>query len=215
MYEFARGPLVSIAFAVFIGGSFYRIISTILLAKKEKVILPFVSPRHGLRSIIHWIIPFGSRNWRIHPSFTILPFMFHICLLLTPVLTLGHIMLWRESWSLSWWSLPPVLSTLMTIIVILGGIIFFLRRIADPTVRFVSSWSDFVLVIIVIAPFVTGFMAHQQICDYNAIITIHMISGALWLVIIPFTRIVHMLFFPLTRAYMGGEFGYVRNARDW
>jgi hypothetical protein len=40
-------------------------------------------------------------------------------------------------------------------------------------------------------------------------------SGALWLMIIPFTRIVHMLFFPFTRAYMGNEFGYVRNARDW
>jgi hypothetical protein len=32
---------------------------------------------------------------------------------------------------------------------------------------------------------------------------------------IPFTRIAHMLFFPLTRAYMGSEFGYVRGTRDW
>jgi nitrate reductase gamma subunit len=215
MYEFARGPLVWIAFAILIGGSIYRLVSTILLAKKEKVILPYMTWKHGLRSIIQWILPFGTHNWRIRPSFTVLTFLFHLCLLITPILTLGHVLLWKESWNIDWWALPSGLSTLMTIIVILGGILFFMRRIADPTVRFVSSWSDFVLVIIVLAPFVTGFMAHQQICDYKTIITIHMISGALWLAIIPFTRIVHMIFFPLTRAYMGGEFGFVRGARDW
>jgi hypothetical protein len=40
-------------------------------------------------------------------------------------------------------------------------------------------------------------------------------TGALFLGMIPFTRIAHMLYFPLTRAYMGSEFGYVRNAKDW
>ena len=42
-----------------------------------------------------------------------------------------------------------------------------------------------------------------------------MIAGAVWLAVIPFTRIVHMLFYPFTRAYMGSEFGYVRSAKDW
>ena len=32
---------------------------------------------------------------------------------------------------------------------------------------------------------------------------------------IPFTRIAHMLFFPVTRAYMGSEFGFVRGTKDW
>ena len=44
---------------------------------------------------------------------------------------------------------------------------------------------------------------------------LHILSGEVLLVAIPFTRLSHMLFAPLTRSYMGSEFGNVRNARDW
>lgn len=215
MYEFSRGPLVWIAFLVFFAGSIYRIVATIKLAKKDKVVLPYMRLKFGLRSLIHWVIPYRSRSMRIRPTFTFFSFLFHFCLLITPILAFSHVMLWKESWNISWWSLPEDLTTVMAIIVIAGGIIFALRRIADPTVRFVTTASDFVLILVVIAPFVTGLMAYYQVFDYKTIITIHMWMGSLWLAVIPFTRIVHMLFFPLTRAYMGCEFGYVRNAKDW
>jgi len=44
---------------------------------------------------------------------------------------------------------------------------------------------------------------------------LHILSGEIMLMAIPFTRLSHMLFFWFTRAYMGCEFGLVRNARDW
>ena len=215
MYEFARGPLVWIAFAVLIAGSIYRITSTIMLARKDKVVLPYMKWRFGLRSIAHWTVPFAARNMRMRPAFVVLSFLFHACLILVPVFTVGHVVMWKESWGISWWTLPDALSKVMSIIVIIGGISFVLRRIANPTVRFVSSTSDFVLVVAALAPFATGLMAYYQIFPYDVIITVHMWTGAIWLAMIPFTRIAHMLFFPLTRAYMGSEFGYVRNARDW
>lgn len=215
MYEFSRGPLVWIAFAVFFGGSAYRLISIIMLAKKEKVVVPYMSWKFGLRSIMHWIVPFGARNMRIRPGFTLLTYFFHGCLLLIPLLTLGHVLLWQESWGIRLWGLPDTVSKIMTFIVILGGIAFLFRRIANPTVRFVTSAGDIILIILVLAPFVTGLMAYYQLFSYQAIIIIHIWTGALWLIMIPFTRIAHMLYFPLTRAYMGSESGYVRNAKDW
>ncbi len=215
MYEFTRGPLVWIAFAILTVGTVYRLFTVIVKAKKDKVVHPYMKWKFGLRSILHWSIPFGSRNMRMRPSFTIVSFLFHICLLLTPILTLGHVALWKESWGVSWWTLPSWLSVWMTVMVVLAAIMFFMRRIADPTVRLVSTWGDFVLVALVAAPFVTGLMAHFQVGDYDTVIMIHMWSGAIWLAMIPFTRIAHMLFFPLTRAYMGCEFGYVRNSKDW
>jgi nitrate reductase gamma subunit len=215
MYDFSRGPLVWIALAVLTAGSVYRIVSTIALAKKDKVILPYIRARYSLRSLAHWSVPFAARNMRLRPGFVVLSFLFHICLVLTPILTVGHVMLWRESWGISWWTLPDSLSKLMSFIVILGGLSFVLRRLAHPTVRYVSSAGDFVLVVLVLAPFVTGLMAYYQIFDYGTVIIVHMWSGAVLLALIPFTRIAHMLYFPLTRSYMGSEFGYVRNARDW
>ena len=215
MYELSRGPLVWIAFAILIIGSVYRIVSISRMAKKDKVFWPCMNWGAGLRSILHWTLPYGSRNMRMRPVFTALSFLFHICLILTPILTVAHVMLWRESWGVSWWALPDTLSKVMTIIVIVGALTFLLRRIANPTVRFVTSTSDFVLVVLVLAPFATGLMAYYQLFDYQTIIIIHMWTGAILMAMIPFTRIAHMLFFPLTRAYMGSEFGHVRGTKDW
>ena len=215
MYDFSRGPLVWIAFFVLVAGCIYRIVSTITLARKDKVILPYIRAKYALRSLAHWSVPFATRNMRLRPVFVVLSFLFHICLLLTPILAVGHVTLWRDSWGVSWWTLPDSLSKVMSLIVILGGLAFVLRRLANPTVRYVSSAGDFVLVVLVLAPFVTGLMAYYQFFNYNAVIIIHMWSGAIWMAMIPFTRIAHMLYFPLTRSYMGSEFGFVRNARDW
>ena len=215
MYELSRGPLVWLAFAILLIGSAYRIISVARLARKDKVVWPYLHWGPGLRSIAHWTVPYASRNMRLRPAFTLLSFLFHICLLLTPILTVAHVMLWKESWGVSWWTLPDTLSKVMTIIVIVGGLTFLLRRIANPTVRFVTSVSDLVLVVLVVAPFATGLMAYYQVFDYQTIVIIHMWTGAIWLAMIPFTRIAHMLFFPVTRAYMGSEFGYVRGTKDW
>lgn len=215
MYDLARGPLVWVAFGVFIIGGLYRLLTMIIRSKKDKVVYPYWNTRFGLRSLIHWIIPFGSVNMRKRPAFTIISYLFHICLLVTPVFTLGHVLLWEESWGVSWWTLPDSISDVMTITVVSSGVVFFLRRIADPTVRYVTSFGDFIVLVIVLLPFITGLIAHNQIGPYKTMITIHMLSGELWLMVIPFTRLVHMLFFPFTRAYMGSEFGYVRHARDW
>ena len=215
MYELIRSSLVWIAFLVFIFGSIYRVVNLYLQLKKDKVVYPYMHFKFGLRSILHWIIPFGSVNMRKHPVFTILSFLFHICLLVTPVFALGHILSWKESWKISWWALPDPVTNIMTIIVIFAGIVFALRRMSDPAVRYVTALSDYLILTVVLSPFVTGLFAYYQLFDYKTIITLHILCGCLWLMIIPFTRVVHMVFFALTRAYMGSEFGYVRNAKDW
>ena len=215
MYEFVRGPLVWIALFGFVGGSLYKVISMLLLAKKEKTVLPTWSASHGGRSVRHWIIPFANRTTRLHPLFTVVSFAFHACLLLTPLLVMGHAVLWEESWGISWWSLPPLLADVMTLAVVLGGVFFIVRRAAMPEVRNVTSWSDLLLVLVVIAPFATGFVAHQGWLPHRPMVILHIVSGVLWLVAIPFTRLSHMLWFYFSRSYMGSEFGAVRNARDW
>src|SRR4030066_2540621 len=71
LYNFLKFYFVWIAFVIFIGGSIYRVYTLIDLAKKEKVVLPFISLKATLRSLLHWLIPFGSRRWRLKPVFTI------------------------------------------------------------------------------------------------------------------------------------------------
>ena len=204
-----------VAFGVFVVGSLYKLITTFMLAKKEKVVLPVMSAKYGLRSIIHWIIPLSSRNQRLHPVVTTVSYLFHLCLLATPLLVMGHAVLWERYWGVSWWNLPPGIADAMSLAVIFAGVFFALRRIAAPEVRNVTTWKDYLLLLLVIAPFVTGFLAHQQWVPYKPMLIAHIITGALWLIAIPFTWLSHMFWFVFTRAYMGSESGAVRKARDW
>ena len=216
VYQFVSGPLLWLAFIVFIGGSLYRLISLLVLVhRKERFIYSYMSWKYSLRSILRWSTPFATENMRSHPGMTIVAFAFHVCLLLTPLFLLAHIVLIEESWNLSWWTLPNGLADAMTLIVIAGCIFFFVRRLTNPEVQYVTSASDFILLAIVIAPFVTGFLAYYQWFGYKFFVITHILAGEVMLVAIPFTRLSHMLTAPLTRAYMGSEFGGVRHARDW
>ena len=63
---------------------------------------------------------------------TIVTFLFHIGLVFTPIFLLSHNILWRESWGITWWSLPEDIADIMTLVVIFSCIFFFLRRIFTP-----------------------------------------------------------------------------------
>ncbi len=215
MYDFVSGPLVWVAFAVFIGGLAFKFVTTYASAKGEKVVLPTFSGKHGLRSLLHWVVPFRNRNTRLRPIFTLISFGFHLCLLATPLFLMAHNVLWHRAFGVRLPSIPDPLADVMTVIVVLGGGFFFLRRLAVPVVRYVSDWKDFVLVLVAVGPFVTGFASHQQLLPGDTLLILHVVSGVVWLMVIPFTRIVHMMWYPFTRAFMGSEFGYVRHARDW
>ena len=214
MYNFASGPLVWIAFIVFIGGMVYQFVTLLKSAKKDKV-LPYMSAKYGLRSLFHWVIPFASTNMRKRYETTIVTFAFHLCLILVPIFLAAHVAMFSFAWGAKWGTLSDGAADWMTILVVLAAIFFLVRRWMLPEVRFVTYPSDYLLLAIAAAPFITGFMAHRQWFDYETMVVIHMISGALMLMAIPFTRLSHMLFFPFTRAYMGSEFGAVRHARDW
>jgi nitrate reductase gamma subunit len=215
MYDFVSGPLVWIAFIGFFAGVAYRIVTMARLARKERVVLPTLDAKYGLRSLVHWIVPFAGRKTRLHPVYTVISYAFHICLLATPLFLMGHAVMWQEAWGIRWWSLPEGVADVMTLLVIFACLFFIVRRMIRAEVRNVTDAPDFLLAAVVMAPFVTGFVAHQQWLPYRPMLIVHMVSGALALLLIPWTRLVHMVWFSFTRAYMGSEFGAVRHARDW
>ena len=215
-YIFVRGPLAWAAFIIFLAGCLYRLIGLfVLVHEKERFIYSYMSWRYGMRSILHWIFPFASVNSRKHPIVTLVTFAFHICLIVTPIFVSAHIILFDESWNVSWWSLPDSIVQVMTLIVIGSCVFFLIRRLISPEVRYVTSGSDYILLTIVSAPFITGFLAYYQWFGYPFFTNLHVLSGEIMLVAIPFTRLSHMLVAPLTRAYMGSEFGGIRHAKDW
>lgn len=216
MVDFVSGPLVWIAFIIFIGGSIYRLVSMALLAsKKDPMVYAYMHPKFALRSIFHWIIPFASVNSRKNPVLTIVTFLFHIGLIFVPIFLFAHIILIKEAWNIGWGFISDGAADFMTLMVIGCCIFFAVRRIVRPEVKFLTSPSDFLILALIAAPFVTGFWSYHQWTGHQFMAILHMLSGEIMLAVIPFTRLSHMLFFPFTRGYMGSEFGAVRNVKDW
>jgi nitrate reductase gamma subunit len=206
IYNLVRGPFVWITFLVFIGMSIYKIRRLYMMAKNEKVVLPSIKGEAALRSILHWIIPFGSRNWRIRWPVTILTFTFHIGLVFTPIFLLSHNVLVYESWGITWWTLPEGLADIITLLVIFSCVAFLMRRLFAPEVKFVSFSSDFLILAISFLPFLTGFLAyHEWLLPYKIMVILHMLFGEAMLIAIPFTRLAHMFYFFMTRALMGSQ----------
>lgn len=216
-YNFLVGPLAWVTFIVFFGGLIWRFVNLNQIRKqKDAVVGAYLSPKYGLRSVVMWSIPYATRNMRLNPVMTGVAFAFHICLLLAPIFLSAHVILLdMGTLGLSWPTLPDVVADTMTVIVILGACYFVYRRIALPQVAYVTDAKDFALLAVVALPFLTGFLAYHQIFNYQFMIILHILSGEIMLMLIPFTWLAHMILAPMVRAYMGSEFGGVRKVKDW
>jgi len=216
LYNFVSGPLVWATLALFVGGSAWRLWSLARLSKKKDIyVFEYFSWPHALRSILHWAVPFLNESSRRNPGLTVAAFVFHLFLLVLPLFVVGHVAMLDKALGVSWPTLPEGLADAMTFAVVAACIYFVVRRLTVPEVKFVTTASDWVILALAAAPFVTGILAYHHIGEPLVMSILHMLAGQAMLVAIPFSRLSHMLYAPLTRAYIGSEFGAVRHARDW
>ena len=216
MYEILTGPLLWITFSIFIGGMLARLVFLFYLSqRKDQIIYNHTSFSWGIKSIVHWIIPWGSASMRNQPLFTLMVFSFHITLLAVPLFLHAHNIMWDEAFGLSLWSMPDIVADIMTIILIASACFLIIRRIRRAEVRILTSAWDYTLLILTAAPFVTGFFAYHQWGPYEILLILHILSAQVLLILIPFTKLSHMILFFFTRAFIGFEMGGRRGARSW
>ncbi len=216
MYHFLTGPALWIVFAVFIGGLMTRLAFLIGLSReRDRVFYNHADLTWGFKSIFYWIIPWGSDAMRRQPVFAFMVFLLHIALLAVPLFLNAHNLLWHEAFGISLPSLPDTVADGLTVALIGAGIFLLVRRIVRPEVRILTSTWDYTLLILTLLPFVTGLCAYHQWGDYPTMLLLHILSGQVLLILIPFTKLGHMLLFFFTRAFIGFEMGGRRKARSW
>jgi nitrate reductase gamma subunit len=216
MYQFLTGPVLWATFTIFLGGLVIRIAFLYRLSrKKDRVVYNHASFSWGLKSIFYWLVPWGSDSLRQQPVFAFMVFAFHITLLAAPLLLNAHNILWDEALGISLWSVPDIWADTMSVI-LLGSILFFvIRRLVRSEVRILTSAWDYTLLGLTALPFLTGFFAYHQFGPYEILMIAHILSGEILLVLIPFTKLGHMVLFFFTRAFIGFEMGGRRGARSW
>ena len=223
-YEFVRGPLALIAFLVFLAGMAYQIYQFIKLTRE-------VSPsRHtpqskekgkaaARKAPPEYQIPrlalLKSTILGVNPFMTVMTTIFHVCLIITPIFLLAHNVLLEDSWGFSLPSLSEGTADIMTIILMLCALYFLYRRIFVPKVRAITNAYDYFVLFVAVAPFLTGFLAYHQILAYKPMLIIHILFGELMLVLIPFTKLFHIVFFFTNRFFMRSEYSLARGIRTW
>ena len=217
MYEFVSGPLALISFAVFFVGIIARIVWYVKgldwrldrVAYTEKL---GDGIKGAVKSLFYWLLPL-NRTTAKHPIFMAVTYLFHICLVAAPIFLLAHVVLIEESWNISWISIPDQAADYMTLTVIGAGIFFLIRRLTDPNVRFLTTASDYIVLTIAIAPFITGYIAYHQLelgAGYKSWLIIHILCGEIMLIAIPFTKLSHFVLSFCSRIQIGMDYGIKR-----
>lgn len=213
LYLLAEGPFLWAAFLIFVLGTIVRVVLTISLAtKRDKVLFRDFSLKYVLATMARWLLPLNKTVAK-NPVFTIAGYIFHICLIVVPIWLSGHIMYWEMSrFGWSWTAIPDALADWMTILFLAIACFFLLRRIFSKDIRLLSTFYDYILLIIVALPFLTGYFLSHGTLDHidffgNNMMLIHMLSGELMLISIPFTKLNHFVLFFFSRSATAIEFG--------
>ena len=129
---------------------------------------------------------------------------------MVPLFLEGHVAIVEQRWGISWPALPSAVADALTITVFVTAGCLILRRIALPEVRILTTGYDYFLLALTLAPFVTGFIAVQELGNPQFWLILHILAGEALLIAIPFTKLFHIVGFFLSRAQIGMDFGIKR-----
>jgi nitrate reductase gamma subunit len=204
--EFAEGPLFRASFVILVAGLARRFV---LLAwpaaeglwRANDRTLP---RRKLLREIFGWIVPVEHLG-RSRPFFSAVSFVFHIGLILVPLFLGAHLALWKSGTGLGWimhLALPGLLLEVLVPLTIIAGLVLLVLRAAHKPSRQFSRASDYALLVLLLVPFITGFVVAEAGLGgaaREAVMLAHVLSAEAVFVVIPFSRLAHCVLFPVSR----------------
>jgi nitrate reductase gamma subunit len=203
LLEFAKGPLFRLSFALLVLGLFRIFFLDIRGAYKaykntDDKKLPW---KLIISRTWEWIFPLKrlKRNFRFYSIFSIL---FHIGLIIVPLFLFAHIQLWANSIGISWVAIPHDWALWFTIGTIIFGTALFISRFTGRTTRALSRKQDYLWLFLLLVPFFTGFIcANLSVspAGYQFFMLMHILSGELIFVLIPFSKIAHCVLTPLSQ----------------
>jgi nitrate reductase gamma subunit len=203
LLHFARGPLFVATFTFMIAGLLRHIYleSTQLYSSVRRLSDRRISVGGNLRQLAAWLVPV-NRLYRLRPLISLTSFVFHVGLLVVPVFLVSHVALWRGTLGFGWPALSMPAADILTLITIVTGIVLFCVRVFDTGARSLSSPMDYLLIVILVIPFASGYMAcHPAVnpLPYNPMMLTHILSAEVVFVLIPTTKLSHCVLFVFDR----------------
>ena len=203
LLEFARGSLFRFSIIIMILGLARLIFLDLYSAysayqKAGDKTLPW---KLIISRSLEWLVPV-KRIGRNRPIYSIFSIIFHVGLLLVPIFLFAHVQLWKKAIGLSWPTLPYIWAYWLTIITIVAAVLLLFGRILSKSSSFISRKQDFLWPILLLIPFVTGFVcSHLSVSpsNYQLFMLMHILAADLIFILMPFTKIAHCVLMPLSQ----------------
>jgi nitrate reductase gamma subunit len=163
------------------------------------------------------VLPF--RAFRTKPVYAVVSILFHIGLLLTPLLLFDHALLFQNSIGISWLgiTLPKHTADLLSVLTVITAFLLLILRISHKTTRAISRKQDYLWLILLMIPFITGLICANAAVSpdtYKTFIIIHMLSGNIIFILLPFTKIAHCVLLPLSQWVTARAWKFVPRAGE-
>lgn len=217
LLDWARGPLLAAAIAIFIGGCGWRLWSLLRLPRAQA----HGTARHGFgtaaaaqAALRRFAVPAG-----FSPSSTLVtfnPYLFHIGLAVVFFGYAPHIAFVQRLTGLAWPAAPDAVMYVAAGVTITSLLLALLFRLTDPVLRRISRADDVITWALTMLPLLTGMAVvgepsssllatHAPV--YRVPLAVHLMSLELLLVWFPFGKLMHAFLFLPARMQLATHFG--------
>lgn len=200
--EFARGPLFAVTFGIMLLGLVRLVIIqvyTLAVGKGRRI--QNAPWRKILRDGILWLFPF-PHLFRETVLFSSASFISHIGIIIVPALLAGHVVLWEGFLGRALPSIGATVADVLTVTTLVCLSVLLACRLFVRRHRAVSGPMDIGLLICIIVPFASGFLAsHPGVNPFrwDAVMLVHVLSAELLFVLVPFTKLAHVVLYAFDR----------------
>lgn len=198
LLEFARGPALKVALAVFCFGVLWRLVGTILLRFHHHLSVP---RNRFVKASLLGLLVGGSRSWP-HPQFLkrtgygeALGYSYHLGLFIVILFFAPHVLFIKSLFGVSWPTLPSGIVTIIAVITFALLLAVLFRRLTHRVLRKLSNFDDYFSWFIVTLVIVTGLMATAHIgARYGLLVAWHILSFDVLLIWFPFGKLMHAFY---------------------
>ena len=217
LLDFARGPALAFAVAVFVIGLAWRIYG--IFARPPRI--DYAEPRRrdgvagGFRAVLAKMLP--PKRVKIRGAQMVNAYAYHIALALVAFTFAPHIAFIARHLGIGWPPLPDAVTYVATAVAIVGLLVALMYRLTDGVQRLLSNFDDYFSWAVTLLPLVTG-MALLERPYYPApvvapalptqptLLAVHLLSLELLLVWLPFGKLAHATLFAFSRFRTGVDF---------
>lgn len=194
LLSWARSTGLQSAVIIFIVGMIWRLIEIYTINYKTNLApARNVSCASGWHTILRRFLP-PQGMFQTSPVTYIGGYVFHIGFIIIFFLFTPHVDLIEEITGLKWLTLPSPIIDLVTVITLVAMIAVLINRLKCPVKRFLSGFSEYLSWTVTFLPLLTGYLAaHHLMFSYTMILTLHILSVELLLIMIPFSNLLHIV----------------------